>query len=40
MTAPERIIEAVFAVIGAFFALSIITTVAYVALRRSGWRIR
>lgn len=40
MNAPEKIAEAVFAVIGAFLAVSFAATAAYVALRRAGWRIR
>jgi hypothetical protein len=42
VSAPERIAEAVFAVIGAFFAVSLLAAGAYVVLRRAGagWRIR
>jgi hypothetical protein len=40
VSAPERIAEAVFAVIGAWFAVSIMAAGAYIALRRTGRRNR
>jgi hypothetical protein len=40
VSAPERIAEFVFAVIGAFFTVSFLAAGAYIALRRAGRRNR
>jgi len=37
---PEKIAEAVFAAIGAWFALSVAAAAVLIVLRRAGWRIR
>lgn len=39
MSAPERIAEAVLAVIGAAVALSVLATLGWIAFRRAGGRI-
>lgn len=40
MNTPEKIAVAAFAVIGAWFVLSIVTAVVVLAFRRAGWRTR